>query len=106
MSASDQARDKVGADVAGGSDDEDATHFASLARPHPDTGPWQATSSSQDRRIAGGSRERERFTGTPTERHLRSEVTWDNGSQHSGSRGLLTRKGSQVQTLSRPPHRC
>ena len=43
MSASDQARDKVGADVAGGSDDEDATHFASLTRPHPDTGPWRAT---------------------------------------------------------------
>jgi hypothetical protein len=26
--------------------------------------------------------------------------------EHSGSRCLLTRKGSQVQTLSRPPTRC
>ena len=31
VSASDQARDEVGADVAGGSDDEDASHLASLA---------------------------------------------------------------------------
>jgi hypothetical protein len=61
VSAFDQARDKVGADVAGGSDDEDATHFASLARPHPDTGPWQATSSSQDHRMAGGKQRRERY---------------------------------------------
>jgi hypothetical protein len=36
---------------------------------------------------------------------LRSEATWANGVEHSGSLSLLTRKGSQVQTKSRPPTR-
>ena len=75
VSASDQALDKVGADVAGGSDDEDATHFASLARPHPDTGPWQATSSRQDRRRAGAYLRpvaRDRFPNIPFVRRMRA----------------------------------
>src|SRR4029450_10252713 len=49
--------------------------------------------------------ERERFPGREESvslGHRRSKVTWENGSEHSGSRGFADTERSQVQTLSRP----
>ena len=65
---------------------------------HPGGGAMHAAAESTCRKRAFPCTSRERSLP-----HLRSEPTWENGSWHSGSLRLLTRKRSQVQTLSRPP---